>query len=187
MESLQFKNYATRFRKNAKKLGLGFPLTTLLDIYAYAHYGRPYCVVHSMANRCDLPAPAFPPYYLEMTAARFGVAPALILECMDFELNRASPPPLLISAEEFRERVQRFRQVAPSQGIKLKMTTANDLFSRAYFARAYAPVVAALRAGKPLSWPYRPEFLGAACVLYGVDPRKVLAALVLAAEASVRT
>ena len=44
METLQFKNHATRFRKNAKKLGLGFPLPTLLDIYAYAHYGRPYCV-----------------------------------------------------------------------------------------------------------------------------------------------
>lgn len=184
IDAADFKMRATWFRKQAKKLGMDRPLSTLLDIFTYAHYGRAYAAVYSMADRQGVAEPARPPPFIEITAVRFGIEPAMILGALEPQLRRESrpAPPQSIGAEAFQARVKRFRQIAPGHGVKLKMTAASDLFSRAYFDRAYAPVVAALRAGEPFALPRTPEFLGAACALYGVDPRKVLVAILLAAK-----
>lgn len=172
----QFKHNATRFRRRAKKLEFDFALSHLLDMYAWAHYNAPYHVVHA---RGWIEEPAFPPPYLENSAWRFEIDSARILEALE-EMPRHEPlvstnePPL--TAELFQRRAKLFRQIAPERGIRLKMTATNDLYALMHFDRRYSAVMAALSAGKVMGMG-EPEYLNAACALFGVEPRRAYSAL----------
>jgi hypothetical protein len=177
IDSDQFKDHATRFRRRAKKMGFEFQLTTLLDIYSYAHYGLPY---NAMRSRGWVPEPEFPPPYLEEVAAEYETPADRILEALEGVPMRdpaPEPPEEVWTAEEFRLATKHFRDVAPTQGIRLKMTAANDLYSRMYFDRPYAEVMGSLRDGEPLRRQPDPDYLDAACALFGVDVRKAHATL----------
>jgi hypothetical protein len=174
--SEQFKAHATRFRRKAKKLEFDYPLTMLLDMYAFAHYDANYNIVYS---RRDIDEPEFPPPFLENTAWRFDIEAARILEALE-GMPRFDPPlwpEAVLTAEAFRQKAKLFRQVAPMHGIKLKMTSASDLYSLMFFDRRYSQVMAALGDGKQLGQSSEPEYLNAACALFGVNPRDAYRAL----------
>ena len=177
INSEQFKANATRFRKRAKKLEFNLPLTRLLDMYAYAHYWAPYNAVYA---RRTVEEPTFPPLFLENTAWRFDVEAADILEALESIPQQVGPPPQWgteLTAEDFRQNAKLFRAVLPLHGIKLKMTSASDLYALMYFNRRYSQVMAALGAGKQLGWSPEPDFLKSSCALFGVDPRNVYTVL----------
>lgn len=177
INSEQFKANATRFRKRAKKMELNLPLTRLLDIYAYAHYWAPYNAVYA---RRAVEEPTFPPVFLENTAWRFDIEAAQILEALESIPQQAGPPPEWgkeLTAEEFRQNAKLFRAVLPLHGVKLKMTSASDLYALMYFNLRYSQVMAALGAGKRLGWSPEPDLLNPSCALFCVDPRKVYTAL----------
>jgi hypothetical protein len=166
----RFKQDATRFRKRAQKLEFALPLVTLLNMYSWAHYGAPYSVVHA---RGQVDEPQFPPPFLENAAWRFDVEAARILEALEQIPRKPDPRQAWdthLTAESFRSKAKVFREVAVSHGIKLKMTSLNDLFALMLFDRRYSAVMAALGAGKQVGWSAYPEYLVAACAMYGVEP-----------------
>lgn len=180
------KKNATLFRKAAKEIELPFSLCQLLDIYAYAHYGRAYAAAHRIADEQLLPPPVFPPPFLAMTAERYDIDEADILEVLELRDVNAQARvsyAMNISADLFKWTVKCFRAHAADFGIKLKMTAMNDLFSRAHFDRPYAVIAGLLVAGNAeLNLDWRPAFFNAACSFYNVDPEDASEAFYRAAK-----
>ena len=75
---------------------------------------------------------------------------ARILEALESIPQQVGPPPewgTELTAEDFRQNAKLFRAVLPMHGVKLKMTSASDLYALMYFNRRYSHVMAALGAG----------------------------------------
>ncbi len=181
------KKNATLFRKNAQKMELPFSLCQLLDIYAYAHYGRAYAAAHRIADEQLLPLPVFPAPFLSMAAERYDIDEADLLDVLDVREGNPSarePYAINVSADLFTWSAKCFRIHAADQGIKLKMTAANDLFSRAHFDRPYSAIVGLLRSGnaEAMDLEWCPAFLGAACAFYNVDPDNAYQAFEMVAQ-----
>lgn len=168
-----FKINATLFRKIAHEMGLPFSLCQLLDIYAYANYGCVYSAAHRFADKHLLPLPAYPPPFLSMTAERFALDEALILDVLDgCDSNSKVQESYAtdISADLFKWAAKRFRMHASDLGIKLKMTAMNDLFSIAHFDRPYSVVAGLLGSGNAeMNLYWCPAYFSAACAFYHVD------------------
>lgn len=174
LNAANFKINATLFRKAAKEMELPFSLCQLLNIYAYAHYGRVYSAAHHIANKQLLPLPTFPPPYLSKAAERYDLDEAQILnvlEVCDVNSHASMSYATDISGDQFKWTAKCFRAHASDLGIKLKMTAMNDLFSRAYFDRPYSVIVGMLGSGNAaMNLDWRPAYFSAACVFYNVDP-----------------
>lgn len=177
-----FKDYATRFRKSAKELGFDFSLCQLLDIFSYAHYGYAYAAVMRTADQEYISPIEYPPPFLSITAERYGLDEEQILEAIDlaFPQYEEEISWAIQSAEEFQYATKCFRHHARAIGIRLKMSTMNDLFSRIYFDVNYSQKVAALRGLGNSSELMKPTYLDAACAFYNIDSELVFEAIDLA-------
>jgi hypothetical protein len=171
-----FKAGATKFRRNAKRMGVNRRMSTLLDIYAYAHFGRPYSVMHNLINTRHVPAPAFPPTHLEAAGEKWGLDPALILEAMEVQPPRERPavPGEELTVERLAELLSRFQDAASQ--LDLGEAAADDLFCRAYLDCPLDDVLAALEAGESVEISPTPEYLVAACAFLDVSVRQAMAA-----------
>ena len=168
------KKNATIFRKAAKEMDLPFSLCQLLDIYAYAHYGRAYAAVHRIADEQLLPLPVFPPPFLSMVTERFDLDGDDILDALearDIDSQARTSYATDISADLFKWTAKCFRAHAADLGIKLKMTAMNDFFSRAHFDRPYSVIAGLLGSGNAeLNLNWHPAYLSAASAFFNVDP-----------------
>jgi hypothetical protein len=172
-----FKSDATRFRKAARRLGFERQMATLLDIYSYSYFNLSYARMHSQLSHGHLPQPAFPPRFLETTAAWYGCDPALILEAMDVRrvggIDQRTGTTLL-GPEAWEQAAGRFEKAARAAGLGLSSSALQDLFSLAYFDQPFDEIQEALAHGDKLALPAEPAYLGAACVLFDVEERRVL-------------
>jgi hypothetical protein len=183
------KKNATLFRKAAQEMDMPFPLCQLLDIYAYAHYGRAYAAAHRIADEQLLPLPVFPPPFLNMVVERYDVDGDDILDALEARDVVAQPRTSYatdISADLFKWTAKCFRAHAADMGIKLKMTAMNDFFSRAHFDRPYSVVAGALSSGNAqLNLDWQPTYLAAASAFFNVDLNTAEEAFYRAAQEAV--
>ncbi len=174
LNAANFKINATLFRKAAKEMELPFSLCQLLNIYAYAHYGRVYSAAHHIANKQLLPLPTFPPPYLSKAAERYDLDEAQILNVLekcDINSEASATYATEITGDPFKWAAKCFRAHASDLGIKLKMTAMNDLFSSAHFNRPYSVIVGLLNSSNAeMNLDKRPAFFDTACAFYHVDP-----------------
>ena len=126
-----------------------------------------------------MPTPQFPTPFLSFPAERFDLDVKDILDVFEAATKYKAEGPYVIdaTAEAFESAAKLIRNRAAHQGVKLKMSAMNDLFSRAHFDRPYSVIVGLLSAGELMDLDCDSEYLSSACSLYRVNIDPVYEAL----------
>lgn len=168
-----FKAAATTFRRRAKQMGFNRRMTTLLDLYAYAHFGRPYAVMHHLISTRQVATPPFPPPHLASAGERYGVDPVRLLEVLS-PCNASAETREALTFEILADRLAGFQEAAQAFEVKLGEEAIEDFFCRAHFDCPLDDVLAALESGDSVTIGQQPEFLASACLFLNVSVRQAM-------------